>query len=110
MGQPFFVYFQSFQPKNTIFTTNQCEKSPSSIWWWDLNPQTLEHESSPITITPGHLHNFLCSLVYPIFPYYLGFKIYRLLVFDQTHLGQVQIQYRLSANQTLPMEPNFISR
>ena len=50
----FFVYFQSFQTNiNTIFTTNQCEKCPSSIQYWDSNPRPLEHESSPITTRPG---------------------------------------------------------
>ena len=52
----FFVYFQSFQTNNTIFITNQCQKlskCPSSIRFWDLNPQPFKHESSPITTTPG---------------------------------------------------------
>ena len=49
----FFVYFRSFQTNNTIFTTNQCEKCPSSIWRWDSNPRPLEHESPPITTRPG---------------------------------------------------------
>ena len=57
MGQsrPLFVYFQSFQTNNTIFTTNQCEKMscPSSIWHRDLNPQPSERESPPITTRPG---------------------------------------------------------
>ena len=52
----FFVYFRSFQTKNTIFTTNQSPKypkCPSSIWRIDLNPQPFEQESSPITTRPG---------------------------------------------------------
>ena len=51
----FFVYFWSFQTNNIIFTTNQCERMscPSGIWHWDLNPQPLKHESSPITTRPG---------------------------------------------------------
>ena len=51
----FLIYFQSFQPNNTIFTTNQFEKMScrSSILSRDLNPQPLEHESSPITTRPG---------------------------------------------------------
>ena len=48
-----FIYFHSFQTNNTIFTTNQCEKCPSSKWLWDSNPRPLEHESSPITTKPG---------------------------------------------------------
>ena len=51
----FFVYFHSFQTNNINFTTNQCEKMscPSSIQCRDLNPQPLEHESSPINTRPG---------------------------------------------------------
>ena len=48
------IYFQSFQTNTiTIFTTNICEKCPSSIWCQDSNPQPLEHESPPITTRPG---------------------------------------------------------
>ena len=49
MGKPWalFVYFRSFQTNNTILTTNQCEKYPSSIQRRDSNPQPHEHESSP---------------------------------------------------------------
>ena len=46
-----FDYFRSFQTNNTMFTTNQCEKCPSRIWRWDLNPRPLE--SSPKTTKPG---------------------------------------------------------
>ena len=58
MGQsrPLFVYFQSFQTNNTIFTTIQCEKMskyPSSMQRWDSNPQPSEHESPPIITRPG---------------------------------------------------------
>ena len=50
----FFVYFRSFQTNIiTIFTTNICEKCPSSIQCRDLNPQPLERESLPITSRPG---------------------------------------------------------
>ena len=57
----FFIYFRSveifisltffvpstsmkglFQINNTIFTTNKCEKCPSSIWHWDSNPRPIE--------------------------------------------------------------------
>ena len=51
----FLVYFLSFQSKNTIFSTNQCEKMskcPFSIWHQDLNPQPYKHESSPINTRP----------------------------------------------------------
>ena len=49
----FFVYFRSFQTNITIFTTNICEKCPSSIWCRDSNPRPLEHKSLPITTRPG---------------------------------------------------------
>ena len=50
----FFVYFQSFQTNIiTIFTTNICEKCPSSIWCQNLNPCPSECESLPITNRPG---------------------------------------------------------
>ena len=52
----FFVYFRSFQTSTTIFTTNQCEKCPSSIWGWDSNPQPLKHELSPITTRPAPMN------------------------------------------------------
>ena len=29
-----------------------CEKYPFSKWFWDSNPQPLEHESPPITTRP----------------------------------------------------------
>ena len=55
MGQPrpLFHLFSSFQTNITIFTTNKCEKSPSSMWHRDLNPWHLEHEPPPITTRPG---------------------------------------------------------
>ena len=43
----FFVYSRLFQTKNSIFTTKQCEKCPSSIRRRDSNPQLLKHELSP---------------------------------------------------------------
>ena len=50
----FIIYFWSFQTNTiTIFTNNLCEKCPSSIWCWDLNPQPWEYESPPITTRPG---------------------------------------------------------
>ena len=67
MGQPglFFVYFQSFQTNNIIFTTNQCEKMscPSSLRRLDSNPQPLERESPPITTRPG-LQPYPSEIVY----------------------------------------------
>ena len=47
--RPLFPLFSSFQTNITIFTTNKCEKYPSRIRRWDLNPQPLEQESHPMT-------------------------------------------------------------
>ena len=50
----FVVYFWSFQTTIiTNFTTNKCEKCPSSIRCQDLNSHPLEHISPPITTRPG---------------------------------------------------------
>ena len=68
----FFVYFTVFSSKvllkwtipglflfifvfsnNTIFTSNQREKCPSSIRRRDSNPRPFKHELSPITTRPG---------------------------------------------------------
>ena len=48
-----FSFFSSFQTNITIFTTNKCEKCPSSIRGWDSKTRPLEHESPPITTRPG---------------------------------------------------------
>ena len=48
-----FIFGLFKQTNSSIFTTNICEKCPSSIRCWDLNPRPLEHESSPITTRPG---------------------------------------------------------
>ena len=58
MGQPrpLFHLFSSFQINITIFlifTTNKCEKFPSSIWCRDWNSQPLAHESPTITTKTG---------------------------------------------------------
>ena len=55
MGQPglFFVYFRSYQTNFTIFTTNNCEKCPSSIRRRESNPRPLVRESLPLTTRPG---------------------------------------------------------
>ena len=50
-----FRLFSSFQTNITIFTTNKCEKCPSSLCRWDSNPRTSEYESPPITTWPGLL-------------------------------------------------------
>ena len=47
----FFIYFRLF--KETIFTTNKCEKCPFSLRCWDSNPWHLKHESPPTTTRPG---------------------------------------------------------
>ena len=38
-----FCLFLSFQTNNAFFTTNKCEKCPSSIQYWDSNPQPSSH-------------------------------------------------------------------
>ena len=53
--RPLFHLFSSFQTQITIFTTNKCEKCPSSIRCRDSNTQPLAHESPPITTRPGLL-------------------------------------------------------
>ena len=55
MDEPglFFHLFLSFQTHITIFTSNKCEKSSSSIWCRDSNSRPLDHESPPITTRPG---------------------------------------------------------
>ena len=57
MGQPrlLFAYFRSFQTNNTIFTTNQSEKSHvHPVYGTRIqNPRPSEHESPPITTRPG---------------------------------------------------------
>ena len=46
----FFIYFQSFQTNFiTIYTTNTCEKCPSSKQCRDSNPRPLERVSLAIT-------------------------------------------------------------
>ena len=59
MGQPglFFSLFSVFSNKHhyNFLTTNKCEKCPSSIQCWDLNPRPSEHEPLPITTRPGLL-------------------------------------------------------
>ena len=49
----FIVYFWSFQTNITIFTTNICEKCPSSMWCWYSNPHPSEHEHPHIITRPG---------------------------------------------------------
>ena len=49
----FFVYFRFFQTNNTILQQINVKKCPSSLWRWDLNPQSLEHESSHMTTSPS---------------------------------------------------------
>ena len=57
MGQTglFFVYFWSFQTKNTILTTNQCEKCHvHPVYGLEFEPTTFgTRESPPITTRPG---------------------------------------------------------
>ena len=47
----FSVFFK--QTSMNFFTTNWCEKCPSSILCRDSNPRPSEHESPPISTRPG---------------------------------------------------------
>ena len=40
-----------------LMRTNICEKCPSSIRFWDSNPQPSGHEPPPLTTRPGLLRN-----------------------------------------------------
>ena len=52
-SRPIFNLYSYFQTNMTIFTTNVCEKCPSSIRFWYLNPRSWKHESPPITTRHG---------------------------------------------------------
>ena len=78
-----FSLFSTFQLNITIFTTNKCEKCPSSIWHWDLNPWPLEHESPPITTWPG------------IPPYICHLSIFVFILFFFVCLLRVSIEWRI---------------
>ena len=60
----FSFIFGLFQSNNTFFTTNKCEKCPSSIRRQDTNPRPLEHAWSPITTRPGLPVLNLCLVKY----------------------------------------------
>ena len=47
------IYFKNGPTFRPIFTTNKCEKRPSSIRCRDSNPQPSEREPLPITTRPG---------------------------------------------------------
>ena len=48
-----FVYFRPFKQTLLFLQQIYVKKCPSSIWCWDSNPQPSEHESPPITTSPG---------------------------------------------------------
>ena len=48
-----FSFIFVFSNTKYNFTTNKCEKFPSSIRCRDSNSRPLEHESPPITTRPG---------------------------------------------------------
>ena len=75
-----FVNFWLFQTNNTIVTTNVCS---SSIRYWDLNPLSLEYETSPTAGGP--------RLRPPTIRIYLVFdKVYHFLLFSiLLQLGRV---------------------
>ena len=52
LGKFSFIFFRLFK-QHYNFTTNKCEKCPSSIQCWDSNPQSSDRESPPITTRPG---------------------------------------------------------
>ena len=64
MGQPqaLFQLFLVFSIKQYNFTTNQCEKCPYSIRHRDLNSQSSEYESLPLTNRPELPPTILASL------------------------------------------------
>ena len=72
----FSFIFSVFLATNTYFTTNLCEKCPSSIRCQDLNSQPSEQESLPITTSTRApaLGAFLCK---------------------QTQTGGVQLSFRI---------------
>ena len=58
MGQPrplFRLFLVFFKQTIQLFQQINVKKCQSSIWCWDLKPQPLEHELSPITTRPGLL-------------------------------------------------------
>ena len=56
-----FVYFRYFQTNIfKIFTTNKCEKCPSSIGCRDLNSQPSDYKSPPLTTRPGLPPKSIC--------------------------------------------------
>ena len=61
-SRPLSYLFSSLQTNITILQQNKSEKCPSSMRWWDSNPQSLEHECPPITTIPG-LENVWVKLV-----------------------------------------------
>ena len=68
--QPLFCLFSSIQINIfTIFTTNICEKCPSSIHCWDLNSPLSVHDSPQMTTRPGLppiCFSILCSFRHQI--------------------------------------------
>ena len=51
--QPLSRFNLSFQTKNTILTTNKCEKMSIQYSVLGFEPTTFGHESPPITTSPG---------------------------------------------------------
>ena len=58
-------YFRSFQTSITIFTTDICEKCPSSIQYQDSNSRPSEPESPLIATRPGLPPSHLTLLINP---------------------------------------------
>ena len=68
LPRPLLHLFSSFQTHITNFTTNKCEKCPSSTRCRDSNPQPPEREPLPITTRPGLLpkryYNLLVAVLH----------------------------------------------
>ena len=71
----FFCLFLVFSNKHYKFLQQiYVKKCPSSIWWRDLNPRSLERESPPITTRPGLPPN-MSSFIYRSCRFFYVFKV-----------------------------------
>ena len=102
--RPLFRLFSSFQANITILKTNKCEKCPSSIRCWDLNSQTMEHESPPIS--PGlppqsfsmALTLYICNVFSNFFSISAMFFLFFLYLHCQVHMLESQIHQKIKMN------------
>ena len=49
----FSFIFVFFKQTLQFLQQQKCDKSPTSIWCWDLNPRTSGYETPTITTRPG---------------------------------------------------------